>query len=521
MSERKPPDSDSTARKAVKGALGLGWTATKATGRLGVAVGKPVAKQTGKLAAKGGRVATDYAIGKVHIAAVRRARYTEVNFYEKAAIALEDAVDALMRQNRGASARAVRALAKGAGGASATAGMFGLASLVGTASTGTPIATLSGAAFNSAALAWIGGSVVTGTWIVAAVGLLGTAAAGLAVRRVTGSRRRETHLGSAELRVRQVCLSLAGAFRQQQLRGAVLDEASAHALAGALGTEFRSAFALCLAGTEDWPAKARRRLEMSNMALRDLAMFLGTRQQRFGASGEANRLMPPVAAGVLSATFLKLMADRLPNFDENERLVLDALRRSNGALAGATDRELADYVQGMNPAQLAGLKNNVKGIYHELAFQARENTDGDAYVVELSGNTNHPGADVVLINMETGQTTEIQLKATRYADYVREHNNRYDSVEILTTEEVAASLPDVEGSGFSNEALDSDTRRMMDELGGGASVVDSMALAAMINLATNTRALLSRGQMTPRQKEKMIENGVVAAGTAGLVQLLL
>ena len=53
--------------------------------------------------------------------------------------------------------------------------MMGLASLFGTASTGTAIITLSGASFNSAALAWLGGSVATGTILVSG----GTIAAGL------------------------------------------------------------------------------------------------------------------------------------------------------------------------------------------------------------------------------------------------------------------------------------------------------------------------------------------------------
>ena len=167
----------------------------------------------------------------------------------------------------------------------------------------------------------------------------------------------------------------------------------------------------------------------------------------------SSSMKAPIMTGIVSATVMKLMASKLPTFSEDEQLVLEALRRSKHSLAEASDDELSNYVQSLSVQQIAGLKNNVKGIYHELAFQHRENFDGDEYIVELFENTNHAGADVRIINTETGDVAQVQLKATNYASYVREHNEKYENIDVLATSEVADKSPDWSSSGFSNEEL--------------------------------------------------------------------
>ena len=90
------------------------------------------------------------------------------------------------------------------------------------------------------------------------------------------------------------------------------------------------------------------------------------------------------------------------------------------------------------PKQLAGFRNNVKGIYHELKYVGRESADGDDVDAETYELTNHPGADVRLVNRTTGETTDIQLKATDSAAYVAAHGERFPGIEVLTTEETSA-----------------------------------------------------------------------------------
>jgi len=64
-------------------------------------------------------------------------------------------------------------VAKNAGLVAAPAAVYGAVSTFGVASTGTAISSLSGAAATSATLAAIGGSVVTGTVVLAGVGIVG------------------------------------------------------------------------------------------------------------------------------------------------------------------------------------------------------------------------------------------------------------------------------------------------------------------------------------------------------------
>jgi len=73
------------------------------------------------------------------------------------------------------------------GGAAATAVAAGKLGLLGAASTGTAISTLSGAALTSASLAAIGGSVAAGTTIIAAIGVgLGGYAGGVIANKYAG-----------------------------------------------------------------------------------------------------------------------------------------------------------------------------------------------------------------------------------------------------------------------------------------------------------------------------------------------
>ena len=167
---------------------------------------------------------------------------------------------------------------------------------------------------------------------------------------------------------------------------------------------------VCIAKVADWPDIPLMRLEDRKVDLVDLFNALSTIHGQQSPVGKKFSAAAPVVTGVVSATILKLMSETLPSFTDDEELVLQALRRSNNNLTDASELELSDYVQSLSIEQIAGLKNNVKGIYHELAFQQRENLDGDDYVVELFSDTNHAGADIRIINVVTGDVSEIQLR---------------------------------------------------------------------------------------------------------------
>jgi hypothetical protein len=449
---------------------------------------------------------------------LRHTKYTPENFFEKGAISLEDLVDALLIEKRGTSARIVTALSGKLAAAGTTASLFSIASILGTASTGTAISSLSGAAFNSAALAWIGGSVVTGGWIV-----LGVAGSRKLVGKWTGVRRKKKSLDAQEMRFVETCLMLATAFRERANQNAVLDPLTAETLQQNLKHDLLEQLDVCIAKVGDWPDLPLMRLEDRKEDLVELFDALPTAQIQRPSVGRKSTAAAPVVTGVVSATILKLMSDTLPSFTEDEELVLQALRRSNKSLVDASEIELSEYVQALSVEQISGLKNNVKGIYHELAFQRQENLDGDEYIVELFGDTNHAGADVRIINVETGDVSEVQLKATNYAFYVREHNEKYENIDVLVTSEVAGSSPDWSSSEFSNADLTADTTSTLHKLGHGADadIVNSMGVAAMVTLAVNAKSMLKGDALSTEAKQKIIQDGVVAASVAGMVQLII
>ncbi|EET46370.1 hypothetical protein [Thalassobium sp. R2A62] len=519
-----------TPSMSVRAAKATGRSAlflTKTAGKTGWAIAKPVGRKTGKLAAKGGKAVKDHAVVKYAEFELRHADYTRENFYEKGAMALENLVDALLIEKQGTSARIVRALSVKLAAAGTTAGLFSIASILGTASTGTVISSLSGAAFNSAALAWIGGSVATGGWIV-----LGAAAAGGAlayfgsrklINKWTGKRRKKKSLDAQEMRFVETCLMLATAFRERTAQNAVLDPITAKTLQQHLRNDVLEQLDICIAKVTDWPDIPRMKLEGRKVDLVAFFDALSTFEGKKVPASMKATATAPLVTGVVSATIMKLMSDTLPAFSEDEELVLQALRRSNNRLTDASEAELADYVQSLSVDQISGLKNNVKGIYHELAFQQRENLDGDEYIVELFDETNHAGADVRIINTVTGDFSEVQLKATNYASYVREHNQKYENIEVLTTSEVAAASPDWGDTGFTNAEITDDTALALQKLDQGteAGVIDSMAVAAMVTLATNAKSMLKGETLSTAAKEKLIQDGVVAASVAGLVQLIV
>ncbi len=440
------------------------------------------------------------------------------NWFLKAAIACERASDAVLREEKGASTRVAKGVAGKLGAVGTSVGIFSIASILGTASTGTAIGSLSGAAFTSAALAWVGGSVFMGSIILGIATIAGgvgaVVGAGWASKKyLFGKRRNKTELEEQEQKLIDACLSLAAAFRQQAESGNPIEPSIAKALYGDALKPISEDLLYIQEKTNSWPFMARKRL---NSAIDQL-------------SSVSNWLMqwakknPNASVGVVSVVFLQLFSNDIPDFDANEQLVIDALRRSDSELHNASIEEISTYVQSKEPSQLLGLQNNVKGIYHELRYADAENNDGDEYVVELFAATNHPGSDVIITNTITGEVREAQLKATDYLSYIKEHNQKYEDIAVFATDEVASTSEYITSTGVTNRELGENVHEVFEGLDGcgESGVASSMTIAAMISLARNVNVLLRGGSMTTQDKTKVIQDGVVAAGVAGIFSLLI
>lgn len=208
------------------------------------------------------------------------------------------------------------------------------------------------------------------------------------------------------------------------------------------------------------------------------------------------------------------------------------LRRGAGAtgitplkssLEAASAEELSEYLKSLSQDQLRGVASNVKGIYHELLFVQAENGDWDQVEANVKEFTNHPGGDVEFV-VDGNSIGEVQLKAVASDAQVLEHLARYPEIEIKVTEEVAAKMPDIESSGFSNEELTRDVYDRLAELQGDGLVDEISEGLATSSLASSAiiAGKAARGQhLSGSQIRSFLVDAGVGATTAAVLDGLL
>jgi hypothetical protein len=163
------------------------------------------------------------------------------------------------------------------------------------------------------------------------------------------------------------------------------------------------------------------------------------------------------------STLAKLAFSSDPSLEEEDYAVLAALRRSSKdwqlSIAETSER-LSSY----DDEQILGLTSNVKGILHEMEFQALENEDGDSVVAALFPDTNHRAVDIQMLDQNTGLTWEVQLKATDDLSAINSWMDSNPDTEILVTEELSERMGLESSSGFSNEDLTLRVEEFVDQM---------------------------------------------------------
>lgn len=233
-------------------------------------------------------------------------------------------------------------------------------------------------------------------------------------------------------------------------------------------------------------------------------------------------------AAAIAVTLHQLASDQTRRFEPEQELVLEALRRSKSELADASVQDLADYLQSMEPEQIAGAARNVKGIVHELLVMHVENTDGDGITAALKEATNYPGTDLEF-SVDGEVFREVQLKAVQSPEAIIEHFTRYPDVGVLATNEVAATLRPhfgdrLQPSGFDNADLEKLTNEAFDELTGDdleSFLAEGTSSSVLIFGALQAKALLAGQVIRPKEMRQMLETAGIAAGTALTVDALL
>lgn len=203
--------------------------------------------------------------------------------------------------------------------------------------------------------------------------------------------------------------------------------------------------------------------------------------------------------------------------------MLEALRRSTRSLEAASAEELSEYLGSLSEDQLRGAASNVKGIYHELLFVLAENGDWDQVEAKVKEFTNHPGGDVEFV-VDGNSIGEVQLKAVASESQVLEHLARYPEIEIRVTEEVAARMPGIESSGFSNEELTRDVYDTLAKLQGDGlvdEISEGLATSALVSSAI-IAGKAARGQhLSGSQIRSFLVDAGIGATTAAVLDVLL
>ena len=487
---------------------------------------------------------------------------------EKTEAALKNIVGALLQHpSRKTTQRFLNVALGKMTGVAAVGGISGLIAAFGSASTGTAIASLSGAAANTAALYWlgsfVGGGVLAGSIALTGVGLVAGVVAALASRHYVFGRQRDvSNLPDEERLIVDACGAILKAFDTQReldvglspleiidLRDALLKPllADMGGRSGDLHKDIESS--ACIDGSLAMLPRrrfrdAREKLRRSIAALErveapepeggsvfSLSLFSGKRRsaQTFHLKPKEKREegiskgIPKTASVIVAVTVQKLLTGAREFDAVEEQLVIEAIRRSSKELSNASLDEIADHVGQMSPAQATGFLNNVKGIYHELIFANAENTDGDEVMARLHPDTNHAGSDVEFVSNGT-VISSVQLKATDSVWNVREHMERYPDIDVLVTEETARRMDDVDSSGFANADLKDNVSTTIEKMGEDTliSVVgDAAATSMVVSGVLRSRSIIKNRGLSRDEAKGTLRDISVGGGTAAILELLV
>ena len=399
-----------------------------------------------------------------------------------------------------------------AAGVAGSASLFGLVSTFGTAGTGTAIASLHGIAATNATLAAIGGSVAAGALVVTGFGLVvGFAAYKMAF---TSARRKEDSLTNEDKRIVETCSLLTGAINEK------LEREPLELYAGETDGFLRALTELSIYLRENADGitsrlDARNAMKFRQHTLRD---FQPAVLDRWASYSKVAHLS---SADIIGGVFYALITDSVIDNSPEQRLVLDALRRSKKSLNDASEAELSDYLDGLTPEQMYGVFNNVKGIYHEMLYVEAYNAENTSTYAELHPETNHAGADVIIRDRESNEiVAEVQLKATDNESYVGEHLERYPDITVLATSEVAEVMDGVDSSGLSNPEI---TNEMKDTFNRAADntmedrMSESAQLGSFLRGAFEASQVIRGKQTSERAAVNTLRAAASAAVSTGVV----
>jgi hypothetical protein len=403
-------------------------------------------------------------------------------------------------------------------GVAASGALLSLVSTFGTAGTGTAIAGLSGAASTSASLAWVGsllgGGMATGAVLTGGVALV----VGLGAYKALSSEKRNfEELDEIEQRIVQYCWMLI----------AIIDEHIENQEVKFVSGQARTLLTVTLLPLQKL-LKDNEEVICSNLDKKNTAAyrqhilpdFTPVIIQPFTAFIVADQIdRTKHVEGLVGGVLYALLTQSVIDDSIESQLILDALRRSDLELVDASESEISSYLSSYNEEQLKGIANNIKGIYHELLWVEQYNADHSDTRAELYEATNQPGADVCIVDVQSGDViAEYQLKATDSVYYIKEHQIRYTDVEVIATNEVASRMDGVIAGGYFNEDITSTTGANIDALAANTladRVLESSGLAMTIATGQELLEMLQGKKEFPEAVQSALKStGTATAATA-------
>lgn len=443
-------------------------------------------------------------------------------------------------------------------GVTAMSAFYSAVATLGTASTGTAIGSLGGAAATNATLYWIGGLVGGGVAAGATVMTFGAAAIGagaiMAWTNYFGTKRRG--LDDLSLQEKQILCSCDIILRSLETPG----KDSSGGLVIELDAErrFFAKYAInpllaALAGLFSKKNEATLRQKLTRKhrkALRRTYERLGEWSRSFSKTyprkpsfkqdvGRRNRprfftffkrlfrrtksdqAAPTIEhlSLVSSAIFVTLESilehpDRSLNFEQE--LVLKAMRSSSPDLQVESIPALAQKIKALNPVELSNLVSGVRNeLYDLLISRSEANEPGDA--------DNHDDASSRLLEWDVEYALEgDRVKCARVVtqvrpDLVHEHLGRYPHVAIAASERTVSLVDGIGSDGFKTYVANFKVvERLVEFKSDGfiESVSDQLLSSAYVVAAVTVHSLLVEKKVQEQAlNDALVITGIFAGGS--------
>lgn len=440
-------------------------------------------------------------------------------------------------------------------GVTAMSAFYSAVATFGTASTGTAIGSLSGAAATNATLYWIGGLVGGGVAAGATVMTFGAAVIGAGAIWVcsklfgTKPRKLET-LSLTEKRILCSCDILLRSLETPEKQSAshrvrISLPSERHLYSKYAVQPLLSAIAVTLFSEggkkhlkENLTRKHRKKLQDQYRRLRAWSeAFSRTfphkplfkpRDQNTRRSSVLVRLWNSIfkrnhskrgrevpeyrstASSAICITVQSLLEGREGPMNFEQRLVMDAMRRSDESLRSETPEALAQHIRTLAPEQLSSLVSKTRVELHKSLLN-RGGANNGASVDAARGTDQFPPGYDVEYGLQADRVSWVKITAKANPEVLHEHFQRYPHIGIRASEILIAIVQGLKSDGFKSYVTNFKAiERLVEFKSDGfiESITDELVSSSFVMAAAAVHTILVEKQ----SPEKALNDALAIAG---------